>query len=306
VTFVVEPARAGERADRFLARALGVSRRAAQLLLARGEVHCGGRVVHKGELLTAGQELEVRHAPGGEEVVAEPQLALRIVFTSAELCVVDKPAGMPTHPQRPGERGTAANALVARFPELRGLGDPRECGAVHRLDAGTSGLLCFARSPASYAALRAAFREGRVDKGYLALCLGAPPDRGGCALPIGRAGPRAHRAKVAADPRAVRRLGALPAETRFEVEGRYPGYALVRATTHTGRMHQVRVHLAHLGFPLAGDALYQNDEERRRDTTGLTRPFLHATRLRLPLGPSWATFESPLPQELRAVLASLS
>src|SRR5262249_8943912 len=198
-----------------------------------------------------------------------------------------------THPLAPGERGTAANALVARFPELAGVGPPREGGAVHRLDAGTSGLLCFARTPAAYDALRAAFRAGAVEKEYLALCLGDPPQDGGCAPPSGRGGAGARRARVFVDPRAARAHAAPPAETRFAVATRYrSGLALLRVQARTGRMHQVRVHLAHLGFPLAGDRLYQGPDDTARDPTGLARPFLHAARLVLPHPPPAARVRS--------------
>jgi 23S rRNA pseudouridine1911/1915/1917 synthase len=304
--FEVDARGAGRRADVYLAEVLGISRRGAQALVEAGAVRIGNRRVRKGQVLALGDAVKVAPVPG-EGVVAEPDLALPVLFADDLLVVVDKPAGMPTHPLRPGERGTAANALLARYPELAGVGSAREAGAVHRLDAGTSGLLCFARTSAAYEALRSAFREGRVEKEYLALCLGDPPESGGCDLPIGHPTPRAPRARVYADPRKARAHDALPARTQFRVSARYRGCALLSVTARTGRMHQVRVHLAHLGYPLCGDALYQGEAERARDPTGLEHPFLHASGLILPHPRDGRRmrFESPLPRDLRAVLAAL-
>jgi 23S rRNA pseudouridine1911/1915/1917 synthase len=303
--FTVDDAGAGRRADLVLAAALGISRRAAQALLESGQVHSGGVLVRKGQLLGLGEEIEVQ--PPGEPLLPDPEAILPVIFADAALIVVDKPAGMPTHPLRPDERGTAANALVARFPELAGVGAPREGGVVHRLDTGTSGLLCFARTAAAYETLRAEFRFGRVEKSYLALCLGEPPDEGGCDLPIGRGERGASKARVVASPHGARAREALPAETRFRVVTRFRSFALLDVQARTGRMHQVRIHLAHLGYPLAGDALYQSATESARDTTGLARPFLHAARLRVrhPLSGEMVSFESPLPADLRRVLAAI-
>jgi 23S rRNA pseudouridine1911/1915/1917 synthase len=297
----------GARADVFVARVLGISRRAARALIEAGGARVAGRPLRKGAVLGAAEEVELEGPAQTPALVPDPEVGLPVVYADPALLVVDKPAGMPTHPLRPGERGSAANALVARFSELAAVGPPREGGAVHRLDAGTSGLLCFARTAQAYQSLRASFHEGRVEKEYLALCLGEPPESGACDFPIGHARRGASRARVFTDPRAARAHGALPAETRFRVLERFPGCALVQVGTHTGRTHQVRVHLAFLGFPLAGDALYQKPEDRARDPSGLARPFLHAAGLKLrhPETGQSMRFESPLPPDLRAVLAAL-
>jgi 23S rRNA pseudouridine1911/1915/1917 synthase len=304
-TFTVLPEHAGERTDRFLAGAMGISRRAAQALIEEGAVRVGVRTARKGEHVQAGDVVQVRVANPAPAVVPEADLPVPFVFADDFLVIVDKPAGMPTHPLRPGERSTAAGAVAARFPDVLAAGPPREGGAVHRLDAGTSGLLCFARTSDAYGKMRDAFHEGRVEKTYIALSLGDPPESGSCSLPIGHARKGAPRARAYGDPRQARRHGALPAQTRFRVTARYRGCALLEVQTLTGRMHQVRVHLAHLGHPLAGDALYRS--EGLSDPTGLTRPFLHAFRLVLPHPADGRrmTFESPLPAELRAVLAGL-
>ncbi|HEY2743259.1 MAG TPA: RluA family pseudouridine synthase, partial [Polyangia bacterium] len=213
------------------------------------------------------------------------------------LVAIDKPAGVPTHPLRAGERDTLANALVARHPECALVADDaREGGFSHRLDIETSGVVLAARTRAAWQSLRRAFGDGAVDKEYLALVTGAPPPSGTIDLPLVHAG---RRVRVAGD----RDLDALAAATDFETLARGDGVALVRARSSSGRMHQIRVHLAFAGHPLVGDALYGGPSP----APGTRGHFLHAAAVTFPHPSTGARtrIESPLPADRAAALVDL-
>ncbi|HEY1611263.1 MAG TPA: RNA pseudouridine synthase, partial [Paraburkholderia sp.] len=218
---------------------------------------------------------------------------LAVLVELPGLIVVDKPAGMPSQPLRAGERGTAANGIAARWPECAALGAPdvRDGGLAHRLDIGTSGALAAARTPDSYAALRAAFARGAVDKQYLAITCGRPAATS-CEAPLAQRGDH-----VAID------AAGLDAVTEFVVERANATHALVRCTARTGRMHQIRAHLAHVGSPIAGDARYGGTSPADVDT-GF---FLHAARLALPPHGDDAAVvvDAPLPERFSRALAAV-
>lgn len=294
----------GERADRFLAAQLpGRGRRVLAETFAAGFVRVNGAVAKKGQILQIGDVVEVSVVPlsaAAMRAVPDPSLPLAVLFVDERILVVAKPPGVPSHPLRAGERGTLANAIVARYPECALVGDdPREAGLAHRLDAGTSGVVACARDVPAWKTLRAAFRAGRVAKEYLALVEGELVD-GDCAMPLAH-DPRDPRRVVAcATDAEAERLGALPARTRYVVIETLPNATLVRATTETGRMHQVRAHLAAVGHPIVGDSLYGGAK-----TPPLTGHFLHAERLSLdhPGDSRRMTFVAPLPTDREAVLA---
>lgn len=288
----------GGRLDKVVAKLFGVSRGRAMDWIAEGRVKVDGRRAPKGAPVAPGSRISVDRPPP-DTPVAQPDLAIRIVHADAAIVVADKPAGMPSHPLKPGEKGTAANALVGRFPELAAIGPhAREGGLVHRLDTDTSGLLLAARNDSAYAMLRAQFTARTVDKGYLALAQGEIHAGGEIALPLAHEGP-----KMAAisDPEYAAAHGARPAVTRFMPVERRGGFTLLDVEIPTGVMHQIRAHLAFIGHPLAGDALYGGPL-----MPGLERHFLHASRLGFahPDG-SRARFESPLPADLAATFAQL-
>jgi len=251
--FPVDATGEGHRLDAFLARCLAVSHAAARRLIADGRVRVDQRRRAKGDLVHAGQVVTVLQPPDQPAVVAapdEPASRLVVLYEDAALVAIDKPGGIPSHPLRAGEQGTAANLLCARYPECAAASlDPREGGLAHRLDTATSGVLVAARSREVWRALRARFAEDQSEKRYLAEVWGRPED-GRIAAAIGRRGRRGTSVRVdgGRNPQA--------AETRWTVVARAPETTLVMATLHAGRAHQVRAHLAAAGFPIVGDDRY--------------------------------------------------
>lgn len=293
------------RVDKLVAaHAGGASRRRVAALFAEGKVRVGGRVAQKGQVVPAGALIEVAALPASDadlRPVPEPDLVLPVLYEDAALVVVDKPAGMPSHPLRPGETGTAANALVAHHPGCVDAGnDAREAGLVHRLDTDTSGVLAAARTRDAWSSVRAAFTRGAVHKRYLALVHGVPIGDGSD-LPLMHRGKRMV-AGSHGDP------AALPAETRWQVLEQIGPFCLLACTAHTGRMHQVRVHLALAGAPIVGDATYGAAlAPALPPDLPLRGHFLHAQSIALPhpLTGATLTIEAPLPTDRQDTLAHL-
>ncbi len=291
---------AGERVDRAVALLLGLSRREVERLCEAGEVLVDGRPVAKSRRLAEGETLSAPEAaPAGTSPVPE-EMDLPLVHVDADVVVVDKPAGMVVHPGAGHERGTLVNGLLARFPEIAGVGDPSDPsrpGIVHRLDRDTSGLLVVARSPEAYGALVTALAARRVAREYTALVWGQPEPRGVVDAPIGRSVSRRTRMAVRDDGR--------PARTRYEVRRLFsrPVVALLDVALESGRTHQIRVHLSAIGHPVVGDRSYGGS----RPAIRMDRPFLHASRLAFahPTTGEACRYESPLPPELAAVLDPL-
>jgi 23S rRNA pseudouridine1911/1915/1917 synthase len=274
-------------------------------LIADGLVQVDGRTGRKGVSLHAGQTVTLTSDAQDDQTtppVAEPNLPLQVLYEDADVVVVSKPPGVACHPLRAGETGTVASAVVARYPECATAASPaREGGVCHRLDKDTSGALLFARSEAAWQKLRSDFAEGLVDKEYLALVVGNPSDdEFDVTLPLlaGRGG--SPKMTVATTPEEIYHPAALDAHTCFFVERRGPEHSLLRVIARTGRRHQIRVHLAHLGLPIVGDPLYGQGEPGGQ--------FLHASKLRFP-SPSdpsrRITVEAPLGAERAALLARL-
>jgi 23S rRNA pseudouridine1911/1915/1917 synthase len=298
---VVPEGSAPDRLDRAVARLFGVSRGRAMDWIADGRVRVDGRRGPKGSQIGAGARVSVR-VPPSDAPVPQPELPIRIVHADEHIVVADKPAGMPSHPLKPRERGTAANALVGRFPELARVGpSPREGGLVHRLDTDTSGLLVAARTSPAHAGLRAQFAAHTVKKAYLALVAGELHAGGEIDVPLVHDPRDDRRVRAASDPDWAEKHSARPALTRFEPRERRGGYTLLDVETTTGVLHQIRAHLAFIGHPLAGDALYGGPA-----LPGLARHFLHAASLGFthPDG-THRRLESPIPDDLARVIAAL-
>jgi 23S rRNA pseudouridine1911/1915/1917 synthase len=275
-------ARSG-RADELCAEALGVSRRSLQPVFERGDVRVSGRRARKGDAVAEGDLVEIV-APPSPAPVPQPELPLEVLWQDEALVAVNKPPGMASHPLEPGERGTLASALVARFPECVAAGaDPREAGLVHRLDDGTSGVLLAARSRGAWEAARAEFRRGAAVKTYLALVEGEIDSPFVVDLPI--AHDRARGGGRVGGERAQ------PARTEVFVAERRGARTLVRCVTRSGRVHQVRVHLAASGHPVVGDTRYGGPPWE------LPGFFLHAGQITLvhPVTGDPFTVTAPLP-----------
>ncbi len=304
-TFVVDSSAVQLRLDRFVAEHSGVSRGAAMRLIADGLVQVDGRIGKKGAALLAGQTVTVTSEAQDDQStppVPQPELPLTVLYEDADVVVVSKPQGMACHPLRAGELGTVASAVVARYPECGEAAQPvREGGVCHRLDTDTSGALIFARTKDAWQKLRSDFAEGLIEKEYLALVVGTPSDdEFDVTLPLltGRGG--SPKMMVATTPEQIYHPAALDAHTCFFVVQRGPTHTLLRVVARTGRRHQIRVHLAHLGLPIVGDPLYGQGEPGGQ--------FLHASRLRFgsPSDPSKRiTIEAPLGADRATLLAEL-
>jgi 23S rRNA pseudouridine1911/1915/1917 synthase len=225
--------------------------------------------------------------------------APRVVHVDDRLAVIDKPAGLVVHPGAGIAQGTLVNGVLARFPEVAGVGDPTRPGIVHRLDRGTSGLLVVARTPAAYVSLVAQLRARSVEREYLALVWGHLEAAAGLIdAPVGRSGADRTRMTVSARGRDAR--------TRYRVRHSFTrpvDASLLECKLETGRTHQIRVHLAAIGHPVVGDVRYRG----ARPALSLARPFLHAFRLVFghPSTGASVAYEAPLASDLAAVMAEL-
>lgn len=263
------------RLDVFLANCHpDLSRKKAAALIETGAVRVDGRlIVTKAFAVQSGQMVAIDRPTTVLSASPDETHFLAILFEDDDLVAVIKPGGVHSAPQRGGERGTMAQFLLARYPEMGAVGfSPLEPGLCHRLDFWTSGILLAAKKQPVFKAMRLAFEMHEIDKEYQALVAGAPPDRFRVEAPI--AHPTRRSPRVVTDEKKGR--GGVPAATDFETLERYPESALVRAVCHTGAMHQVRAHLKESGHPLVGDTLYGGPPEPDK------RFWLHAARIEFP------------------------
>lgn len=299
---IVPAALAGERLDRVVALVLDVSRSAASAVVEAGGASVDGAVATSGKLrLVAGQEVAVDPTALPVAGLPEPDPAVEfaVVHEDAEVIVVDKPAGLVVHPGAGNADATLVNGLLARYPELAGVGESHRPGIVHRLDAGSSGLLVVARTPEAAASLIEQFASHESTRVYRALVWGHPAaPHGVIDAPLGRSRQDPLKMAVVADGR--------PSRTEYRVLGRFDRpaeLALLECRLETGRTHQIRVHLSSINHPLVGDPVYG----QRRPKLQLERPFLHAAELAFehPGTHERLTFHSPLPRDLADRLATL-
>ena len=300
--WTVEEDAAGSRLDRWLAQRYHLPRNQVQHWIRDGRVLVGGRPGKPGLALHGGERVECEPPPAPESdprVVAEPG-ELRVLWEDSAVAVVDKPAGLAVHPGAGRAAGTLANRLMARYPELAGVGGAGRPGIVHRLDLDTTGALAVARTPEAYRALSQAFSRRRVDKAYLAIVYGRPePPSGTIDAPVGRH--LRNRKEMTVRP------GGRPAVTRYRLLAAAAGISLLELDLLTGRTHQIRVHMKDAGHPLVGDPVYGEarwkafPRARRKPLETFPRPALHAWRLAFdhPTHPGERVeVEAPVPEDL--------
>jgi 23S rRNA pseudouridine1911/1915/1917 synthase len=315
--FIVAPEQAGQRLDVFLAASLpSYSRATLQRAIDAGYVLVDDVLSKPSLRLRSGNKVVVHQIEVPREGPLPQNIPLAILHEDDAIVVVDKAAGMIVHPAKGHWEGTLASALAHHFGALSGRGGPSRPGIVHRLDRDTSGVIVIAKNDQAHEALAAQFKARQVEKEYVAIVAGVPDrDRDVIDEPIGDH--PTHREK-----KAIRRddATARPAVTGYEVVERFVGFALLRVKPQTGRTHQIRIHLARIGFPVLCDRLYggrarlsEGDLVPKGDTAQsierplLERQALHAHRLRFahPTSGDRLTFESPLPADMLSTLAAL-
>ncbi|MCB0044519.1 MAG: RluA family pseudouridine synthase [Caldilineaceae bacterium] len=305
---------AGERLDRWLAQRLPErSRSEIQRWIREGRIQLNGNPAKAADRPEAGGRIriELPPEPSGPEAAAE-EIPLSIIYEDEDLLVIDKPAGMVVHPAPGHDGGTLVNAVLHHGPDIAGVGGVRRPGIVHRLDKETSGLIVVAKNDRAHRHLQAQFKARTVYKEYLALTEGVvTPPAGRIIAPIGRHPVQRKRQAVLPEG-STGAARARHAETEYHTEAVYrfatPGaaarrFSLLRVILHTGRTHQIRVHLAWRNHPVVGDTLYGYT----RRSLPIARQFLHAHRLRLVLPGSDETLEfvAPLPADLTDLLTTL-
>ncbi len=306
ITTDVPALMAGIRVDRGVAMVANVSRSAATGLIAMGNVSVDGVPVSSGkDVLRQGSALTIHLLPESDPgVTPEAGIAFEVVHADADVAVVDKPAGLVVHPGAGHDSGTLVGGLLSRFPDLadlvtEGVCPPDRPGIVHRLDKGTSGLLAVARTAESFAALVDQLANRTMERRYLALVQGeVAEDQGEVEAPIGRSVRTPTKMAVTASGKAARTAYTVR-ERRPSEDGSEPT-TLLELALHTGRTHQIRVHMAAIGHPVVGDARYGTADKR----LGSGRFFLHAFRLAFthPRDGARLEFRSPLPDDLNSYL----
>jgi len=300
------PEFAGRRLDQALAQLLPqYSRTRIQRWIEEGAVRVNGLAPRARDLVTGGETATVEARLSDETGIAAEDLPLDIVHQDAAVIVINKPAGLVVHPGAGNREHTLQNALLAHDARLRRV--PR-AGLVHRIDKDTSGLLVVARTVEAHATLVAALAAHQIEREYLALCTGAMTGGGTVDEPIGRHRTQRTKMAVRGDGRA--------AVSHYRIEKRYRAHTLARVRLETGRTHQIRVHLAHVGYPIVGDPVYGGrrrlpagaSPELRAALEGFHRQALHAARLTFahPRTGKSITCDAPLPADFAGLLGALA
>jgi 23S rRNA pseudouridine1911/1915/1917 synthase len=295
LSFAVE--QAGERLDKAISACVqNLSRAAVQRLIKTGEVTVNGRLSKPSYRVRAGDTVTVRVPAETPAPVVPEDIPLDVVHEDDALLVVNKPAGMVVHPALGHTSGTLVNAVLAHCRQVADVGGLERAGIVHRLDKDTSGLMLIAKDEATHTALQRQFKRRQVAKTYLALVEGhVQPREGIIEAPVGRDKQQRKRMAVVRHGREAR--------TTYRAVEYFADHTLLEVRPHTGRTHQVRVHLAWLGYPVVGDAVYGYRHQRLLQG----RHFLHAAHLRFthPATGEEVEYTAPLPPELAAILTRL-
>ncbi|OGE82361.1 MAG: hypothetical protein A3B10_02690 [Candidatus Doudnabacteria bacterium RIFCSPLOWO2_01_FULL_44_21] len=300
-----------DRLDKFLAGKIpDVSRGRIQKAIKTGAVSVNGHKVSEPDWpLKIEDQIELPEFK--PEALTASTLALKVVFENEDFAVIDKPAGLVVHPGAGNTEDTLANALLTRFPGIENVGEPHRPGIVHRLDEYTSGLILIAKTPRGYEYFKQQFLDHKIEKEYLALVSGVPAKQHDIInLPLEKV-PLKQKMRVGSGKEAITEYWVLgegkldPSTSLHSARGKDSGeslqVALLRVKLHTGRTHQIRAHLAHIGCPIVGDKLYG------KASPILDRQFLHAARLKFQLmDGTWLELVSELPTDLREVLTKLN
>lgn len=294
----VSAGEAAERIDRFLARqGLPVSRSQIQRGLDEGVIDVNGRRVKPAYLIRPGDRITIRHPPPTPLALPAEPIPLDVVYEDGDLLVIDKPAGLVVHPAPGHASGTLVNALLHHCRDLAGIGGKERPGIVHRLDKDTSGLLVAAKHDAAHSGLMRQFKAHTIARRYLAIVAGdVRPRKGTIDVAIGR--DVWERKKIS--PRTTSPKSAV---SHYEVVERFVTATLVAVTLETGRTHQIRVHMAHKGYPVLGDPAYGGRRAAPPPGVPVRRQMLHAQHLGFvhPVTGRAMTFSAPLPEDMAAV-----
>jgi 23S rRNA pseudouridine1911/1915/1917 synthase len=292
----------GERLDRALTEAAPeLSRMQWQRLIREGAVTVDGERARPAYRIQGGERLTAIVPEVVEATISAEEIPLDIRYEDSDIIIINKPAGMVVHPSVGHDSGTLVNALLSHCPDLEGVGGERRPGIVHRLDKDTSGLIIVAKHDQALWYVQQQFKDRTVEKTYLALVHGyLQPPEALIDAPIGRDPKHRQRMAVVLNPSA----SARPAQTAYKTLFVYPDCTYVECRPRTGRKHQIRVHLAYIGFPIVGDKLYG----RKKDPLRVKRHFLHAAGLSLkrPSDGELIAISADLPEELQSVLDGLT
>ena len=293
--FLIASPDENKRLDLFLSHKIKeLSRSQIQRLIEEKKVLINGKSSKSSYHLKPGDRVEIEHTIPGLSKIQPENIPLKVIHSDDHILVVDKPSGMVVHPSAGVRNRTLVNALLYHFPDIEGIGPVERSGIVHRLDKETSGVMVVAKSLNAYRSLQRQFRERDVEKTYIGLAWGKLPQRSGeMTWSLGRH-PK-HGGKISVMTKKPR-----AAKTQYDVEKELEEFTLVRIKPVTGRTHQIRVHFAAAGHPLAGDVRYG----RRKEKIKSPRLFLHAAQIAFchPDSGKKVCFSSPLPEELKTFL----
>jgi 23S rRNA pseudouridine1911/1915/1917 synthase len=297
---IVKPDTARERLDVFLCKEIGLSRSQTDKLIKGGMVRLNNGKAKPGYRIKRDDRIIVI-VPPAKEMTAKPEdIPLNIIYEDKDIIVLNKPPGIVVHPAAGNAEGTLVNALLHHCRDLSGIGGTVRPGVVHRLDKDTSGLIVFAKTNEAHLNLSQQIKDREVKKTYLALVYGRmKKDSGIIDAPLGRH--PVHRKKMAVISSA--NLKKREALTHYWIIKRFKGYTLVELDLKTGRTHQIRVHLSHIGYPVIGDKTYS----RKKDDIGASRQMLHASRLCFnhPITGKYMEFKAGIPGDMEKVLEAL-